>query len=189
VDTTAETPPAPSRHLVSSNLASDGTITNGKKKMNNLKKNEMKIKVFEVSKTMLAKTKFCLVLLFSILVVGCTHTLTKPIDPAVFGDVDKFEYEFLNLIQAEGINFSVIEVTKGENTTLEVEINIVNGINIPTNADKRRTLSQSLANVVKNNLREPNQFEIYRVTYRNRSESAAGFVESRKSDFLKSSEL
>ena len=135
---------------------------------------------------MLTKSKFYLVLIFSILVASCTYT--KPKNP-IFNDIDKFKYNFGNLIKAEKVNINGKEITKGKVSTSELEINIINGKNLPTTEDERKSLSKSLAKAVKNYLKDSNQFETYQVKYGKKSEGAGVSIERYISDSFKSSEL
>lgn len=135
---------------------------------------------------MLTKTKFYLILIFSIFIAGCTYT--KPKDP-IFNNLNKFKYEFGSLIQAKKINIYGKEITTGSDSTSELEIDIINGKNIPTTEGERKSLGKSLAKVVKNNLKNSKQFETYKVKFEKQSESSGVTVERYTSFSFKLGEL
>jgi hypothetical protein len=121
-------------------------------------------------KMMLAKTRSLLFICFAALLASCTITSTKTKDP-VFTDMKKVQQELTGLVTAENINLDGKEITTNKKTRSELEISITNGQNIPTSEDDRKTLGKSIATVVKSNLKNPNEFDTYKVLFVTKVES------------------
>jgi hypothetical protein len=119
---------------------------------------------------MLAKTRSLLFICFAALLASCTITSTKTKDP-VFTDMKKVQQELTGLVTAENINLDGKEITTNKKTRSELEISITNGQNIPTSEDDRKTLGKSIATVVKSNLKNPNEFDTYKVLFVTKVES------------------
>jgi hypothetical protein len=132
------------------------------------------------------KTKYYLLLLFSILISSCMKHI-QPLDP-VFADMDKFKYEFSSLIKAEHVNIDGKLTTSGSDSTTELQINIINAQNIPTD-DERKSLGKVLSKTVKSNLKDAEQFQNYKVKYSTSSEGGGVKVDKYISYSFNSKEL
>ena len=84
---------------------------------------------------------------------------------AVFADNDKFENDLGRTIKAEEININGKEIVTGEDSTSELEIKILNGQNLPVIDEEIKSLSKSLAQVAKSNLKDADQFDRYKINF------------------------
>ncbi|HEY0356449.1 MAG TPA: hypothetical protein VGC29_09605 [Flavisolibacter sp.] len=122
------------------------------------------------------------------LLTGCTFTTTKPKDP-VFKDATAVKKELVYLVDAEAINLNGKEVTSNKETKTEVEINIINGRNIPHNDEEKRVLGKSIAYSVKRNLQNPADFQTYIVRFTTENKNGPVTNSSWKSMAFDGSEL
>ena len=117
----------------------------------------------------LTKSKFRLLVCSLFILAACKFTTTKIKDP-VFFDEAKLESELSGVINSENVNLNGAEMTTNGKTTSELEIDIINGKNIPTNDDERKMLGKTIAKSIKGNLKDPNEFDSYRVLFVTRLE-------------------
>lgn len=136
----------------------------------------------------LTKTNFSYAICLTILLAGCTLTTTKKKDP-VFDDVKKVVTELTSLVASENINLNGKEVAKNDKTTTELEVDVTNGKNIPTNDDERKALGKSIATTVKRNLKDKNEFETYTVLFVTTVETGGVTKRNWVGDVFMSSEL
>jgi hypothetical protein len=122
------------------------------------------------SKMKITKTKlyllFCVALLSS-----CTFTTTKTKNPN-FIDEAKVSNELTSIIKAENINLNGKEIKINNKATSELEVSIINGINIPNTEDQRKAFGKSIGTIIKSNLKDPNEYETYKVIFVTKEETA-----------------
>ena len=118
------------------------------------------------------KIIYQLLICFSILLVGCTMTTTKTKDP-VFNDMIKVQEDLAEVVIAENINLNGKEITTNKKATSELEVVITNAEAVPTDDKERKSLSKSIATIIKNNLKEPNDFNKYEVLFVTKVENGA----------------
>jgi hypothetical protein len=134
------------------------------------------------------KTKLLLFVCITLLQLGCTITTTKTKNP-VFTDIQRVQNELGSLVKAANINLNGKEITANNQTTTELEVAITNGANIPTGYDERRSLGKSIATSIKHNLKDPNEFDKYKVLFVTRVESGAVTKRNWVGDVFSSTEL
>ncbi|HWI91326.1 MAG TPA: hypothetical protein VNT20_08620 [Flavisolibacter sp.] len=134
------------------------------------------------------KAKWLLCVTITLLLLGCTITTTKTKDP-VFTDIDRVQNELGNLVKAANINLNGKEITTNKKTRCELEVAITNGVNIPTGDDERRSLGKSIAVSIKHNLKDPNEFDDYKVLFVTKIESGAVTKRNWVGDVFSSTEL
>lgn len=134
------------------------------------------------------KTKLLLFVCITLLLLGCTITTTKTKNP-VFTDIQRVQNELGSLVKAANINLNGKEITANNQTTTELEVAITNGANIPTGYDERRSLGKSIATSIKHNLKDPNEFDKYKVLFVTRVESGAVTKRNWVGDVFSSTEL
>ena len=96
--------------------------------------------------------------------ISCTFTTTKSIDP-IFSDTSTIRSELRRTISAENINLDGKQITTDGKLTTEMDINIINGKDVPTNEAEIKNLGKSIAEIIKNNLKNKDQFETYKVLF------------------------
>jgi hypothetical protein len=116
------------------------------------------------------KTKLYLLLCVAVL-SSCTFTTTKTKDP-IFSDGAKVSNELTSIIKAENINLNGKEITTNNKTTSELEVSISNGINIPNTENQRNAFGKSIGTIIKSNLKDPNQYDTYKVLFVTKEETA-----------------
>lgn len=116
------------------------------------------------------KTKLTCIICLVILATSCTLTTTKRKDP-VFNDMGKVEKELTSLVTSENINLNGKEISTNKKATSELEVSITNGQNIPNSDDEIKSLGKSIATTIKKNLKDPNEFDTYKVLFITKVES------------------
>lgn len=107
---------------------------------------------------------------FAILLASCTITNSKPKDPE-FVDINRVHNELSSLVDAENIDLNGAEVRTKKMLTLdkaltsELDVRIRNGKNIPEKAADKKALGKAVAKLVRRNLKDSNQFDIYRILF------------------------
>ena len=119
---------------------------------------------------------------------SCTMTSTKTKDP-VFNDMVKTQKELTKIVTAEDINLNGKETTTNKKVTSELEINITNGQNIPATEDERKALGKSIATLIKNNLKDKNEFDTFQVLFITKVESGGVTKRNWVGNVFNSSEL
>jgi hypothetical protein len=110
------------------------------------------------------KNAFCLIICLTAILFSCTTTTTRIINP-IFIDQTKFQNELNSIVKAENINVQGKEITKNIMTSTELEVSITNGLNIPTGQDQQKVLEKSIAQCIKKNLKDPNEFDSYKILF------------------------
>ena len=105
----------------------------------------------------------CLFLLASF--SSCTFTVTKPKPPEYAVNTDSLGKALDSLVSAVHINVNGKEIKKGDQTSSELDIEVINGRNIPDNDEKLRELGRTIGARFKNALKDPNQFDRYSVLF------------------------
>src|ERR1051326_7082401 len=88
---------------------------------------------------------------------GCTMTTTKT-KPPVFGiPTEQLQKDLNQLVSCEDVNLDGKEVKTNGKIDSELEIDIVNGQNIPADDDQMISLGKSIASELKKSLKDQNQ--------------------------------
>jgi len=136
----------------------------------------------------LAKAKFYLLIYLVLILTSCTMTSTKSKNP-VFTDQAKTEKELTSLVSSENMAVNGKEITTDKKVTSELDVNITNGKNIPTNSDERKALGKSIAASIKRNLKDLNEFDTYTVLFITTVENSGVTTRNWKGNVFKSAEL
>jgi hypothetical protein len=116
------------------------------------------------------KTKPYLLICLAVL-SSCTFTTTKTKNP-IFSDEAKVSNELTSIIKAENINLNGKEITTNNKTASELEVSITNGINIPNSENQRKAFGKSIGTIIKSNLKDPNEYDTYKVLFVTKEETA-----------------
>jgi len=101
---------------------------------------------------------------FALLFVGC-NMRTTVMKPPVFIDASKVSAALRTLVQAENYRITGQEVTTNGQKVDEISISIINGKRIPVESNERELLGKSIATMVKSNLKNPNAYDKYKVSF------------------------
>lgn len=105
-----------------------------------------------------------LLLGFAALFIGCNMKTTVMKSP-VFIDPSKVSAELRTLVQAENYQITGQEVTTNGQKVDEISINIINGKRVPLESSERELLGKAIATIVKSNLKNPNAYDKYKVSF------------------------
>ena len=100
-----------------------------------------------------------------IFIAGCTMTTTKT-KPPVFRIPTEQLQKYLNqLVSCEDVNLDGKEVKTDGKIDSELEIDIINGKDIPSDDDQMISLGRSIASDLKKSLKDQNQYNSYKVLF------------------------
>jgi hypothetical protein len=111
-------------------------------------------------------TKFqqvSLFLAFTLFLSSCTITTTK--DPQFVFDTGTILNNLSTLVTCESVNVNGTQTKKSNQTTSELEIDIINGKNIPSNEDSMTSLGRSIASQIKLELKDSGSYNTYKVLF------------------------
>jgi starvation-inducible outer membrane lipoprotein len=114
--------------------------------------------------TKLAKQTIFILLIVTVL-SNCTSTTTQRKDPVFKVDIASLTKELRNVVVCEHINLDGRIVTTDKKSNSELEIGITNGDNIPAGDDEIKDLGKTVALLVKNDLKDPNEYDTYSVLF------------------------
>lgn len=97
--------------------------------------------------------------------ISCTTTTTRTKEPVFNKSTDSIENELNALVACKGINLNGKETTDNGNVTSELEIQITNGQNIPTDDTQMIDLGKKIAIVIKKGLKNSSEFQTFRVLF------------------------
>src|SRR5690606_11986582 len=118
-----------------------------------------------------SKTNQLLLFIFLISIhLSCTRT-TRVAHHPVFTNQAQAENELVGLLKAENVNLSGIQSTPNGQVSRELDVTEINGMDIALNADLQNALQKSIASSIRRNLQDPNQFDIYKVLFVEKTES------------------
>ncbi len=103
-----------------------------------------------------------------ILVALCTScTRTKPLSeiPSFNISTDSLQLTLNSIITAEHINVCVFEKKSMSSTTIFLQIDILNGNNIPSGNNEQQVLSKKIASQFKHALKNQNAYAEYIIKY------------------------
>ncbi|MEI6820820.1 MAG: hypothetical protein WCL51_02715 [Bacteroidota bacterium] len=105
---------------------------------------------------------------FIILIAFCTScTRTKPLSeiPTFNISNDSLQLTLNSIITAEHINICGYEKKSLSSTTIFLQIDILNGNNIPSGNNEQQVLSKKIASFFKHALKNQNAYAEYRIKY------------------------
>lgn len=130
-----------------------------------------------------------LVTAITLLTVGCTTVTTKTKNPVFAKSTDSLQAHLNKLVSCEGINVNGKEINTDGKMDTELEIDITNGRNLPTDENQLDDLGKQIASEIKQALQDKAEFETYKVLFITRSESAGVTSQSWKGKIFKVQEL
>lgn len=96
---------------------------------------------------------------------GCSFTVTRSKPPAFRISTDSMAIKVDSLVTCEHISVDGSEKTTGGKTSSEVEIEIINGKNIPTGDTSLRALGKSIAFRIKQELKDSVEYNTFKVLF------------------------
>ena len=125
---------------------------------------EKKLGIFK-NKTPFMSTSSIKILVILFLFVACTTRITKIKNPVFATPIDSLQTGLNALVVSEHINIDGKEITTNGKPSSELEIDIINGRNIPGDTTGRKALAHSLAVELKNALKDKNEYDNYTVLF------------------------
>ena len=113
-----------------------------------------------------------LVTAITLLIVSCTRTTTKTKDPVFSKPTDSLQADLNKLVSCEGINLDGKEINTDGKINTELEIDINNGQNIPTDENQMNDLGKRIAVEIKEALQDKAEYQTYKVLFITKTESA-----------------
>lgn len=135
------------------------------------------------------KKKASICALFMLMLLACTTTVTRSRNPVFAAPIDSLQTGLNRLIACEHITLEGEEVTTDGKLSTRLQIEILNGKNIPENGGQMKTLAHSLAAGVKDALKDRNEYESYTVLFIKVESSAAVTKRNWKEVTFRSEEL
>ena len=130
-----------------------------------------------------------LVLLVSLIIVSCTMTSSKTKNPLFTQSTDNLQMDLNKIVSCEGINLDGKEISTNGKVSSELEIDVTNGQNIPTDENQMNDLGKQIALVVKQALQDKSEYNTYKVLFVTKREDAGVTQRTRKGKIFKSEEL
>jgi hypothetical protein len=132
---------------------------------------------------------FSFIVLIALLIVSCTTTTTKTKNPIFNRSTDSLQVDLNKLVSCEGINLDGKEITTNGKLSSELEIDITNGRNIPTNENQMNYLGKQIAILIKNALQDKNEYNTYKVLFIEKKENGGVARRTWKGKIFNSQEL
>ncbi len=133
--------------------------------------------------------KLILLSLAAMAIVGCTFTTTTIKEPVFNKSTDSIQLDISKIVSCQEINVSGKEISKNNKKNSELEIDITNGQNIPTDQNEMIVLAKQLAIVIKKSLQNDNEYQTYKVLFVSKTEKSGVTEKSFKGKIFKSEEL
>jgi hypothetical protein len=99
------------------------------------------------------------------LLAACTFTTKRIKDPQLATSADSLSRSIGQYVSCEHINLDGKEITSNGKTTSELEIDIINGKNVPTDTARMRSVGRSIASIVRSGLQDVNEYDHYKVLF------------------------
>jgi hypothetical protein len=99
------------------------------------------------------------------LLAACTFTTKRIKNPRFTSSADSLSLPISQYVSCEHINLDGKEVTSNGKTTSEMEIDIINGKNVPTDTARMRSLGRSIASIVRSGLQDVDEYDQYKVLF------------------------
>ena len=105
------------------------------------------------------------ILLSSFFITSCTFTTTRTKTPEFKMSVDSIGSKVNSLVTCEHITLNGAEKTTNGKTSAEMEIDIINGKNIPSDDDRLKTLGKLIVSRLRTELKNPNEYNTFKVLF------------------------
>lgn len=129
------------------------------------------------------------VILATIIFVGCTTITTKTKNPVFTKSTDSLQVDLNKLVSCHEINLDGKEITNNKKISNELEIDITNGQNIPTDENQMNALGKQIAAEIKKGLQDKTEYQTYKVLFITKTESASVTSRTWKGKIFMSEEL
>jgi len=123
------------------------------------------------------------------LIVSCTTTTTKTKNPVFSKPTNSLQVDLNKLVSCEGINLDGKEINTDGKINTELEIDITNGQNIPTDENQMNDLGKRIAVEIKEALQDKAEYQTYKVLFITKTESAGVTSRTWKGKIFKAEEL
>lgn len=123
------------------------------------------------------------------LIVSCTTTTTKTKNPVFSKPTNSLQVDLNKLVSCEGINLDGKEINTDGKINTELEIDITNGQNIPTDENQMNDLGKHIAVEIKEALQDKAEYQTYKVLFITKTESAGVTSRTWKGKIFKAEEL
>jgi hypothetical protein len=107
-----------------------------------------------------------------LLLISCTTTITKTKEPKFNATPDSLSVTLNKLVTCQHINVKGEEITTNGKTQSEMEIDIINGKQIPDVGPALRSLGKTIASAIKMALTNKNDFDSYKVLFVKQEETS-----------------
>ncbi|HET7117022.1 MAG TPA: hypothetical protein VFI29_11055 [Hanamia sp.] len=97
--------------------------------------------------------------------ISCTITSTKEKKPIFSKTDDSLQESLTKIVKSENINLDGAEISTNGKVTSELEIDIINGMNIPVNVNEMNDLGKKIAVIIKDALKDKNEYNTYKVLF------------------------
>ena len=109
--------------------------------------------------------RIAVILLLAFFITSCTFTTTRTKPPEFKLSVDSIEGKIDSLVTCEHITLNGAEkITNGKSSS-EMEIDIINGKNMPSDDDRLKTLGKLIVSRLRTELKNPNDYNTYKVLF------------------------
>ena len=140
--------------------------------------------------TLIKMTKtLSLVSLVTLHIIGCTMTTTKTKNPVFSKSTENLQVDLNKLVSCEDVNLNGKEITTNGKINTELEIDITNGKNLPTDENQMDALGKQIAAEIKETLQDKTEYQTYKVLFITKTESAGVTSRTWKGKIFKSEEL
>jgi len=129
------------------------------------------------------------ILLSAIFLTGCTFTTTTTKQPVFNEDTNTIQAELNKIVSCENINLNGKEMSTNGKKHSELEIDIINAQNVPSDEDRMTALEKSIGVEIKKSLKDQNEYDTYQVLFITEHASGAVTLKSSKGRTFKSEEL
>ncbi len=99
------------------------------------------------------------------MLVGCTFTTMTPNYPQFTVQPASISADIGSLIPTEHVKLAGSKVKTNGQTTSELAITVINAVNPPKDGDQYEKLAEEIAQVLKHALKDPNQYDTYKVIF------------------------
>ncbi|MGC4037281.1 MAG: hypothetical protein QM764_15080 [Chitinophagaceae bacterium] len=123
------------------------------------------------------------------LFASCTMTTTKSKTPTFNKPTDSLQIELNKVVSCEGINLDGKEITRNGKTNSELEIDVTNGQNIPSDENQMSNLGRQVAIIIKASLQDKSEYDSYKVLFITKKESGGVTQRTWKGKIFKAQEL
>ncbi|MEO7047635.1 MAG: hypothetical protein ABI091_20215 [Ferruginibacter sp.] len=121
--------------------------------------------------------------------VSCTMTSTKTKNPVFSKSTDSLQADLNRIVSCERINLDGKEISNNGRLSSVLEIDITNGQNTPTSESQMEELEKQIALLVKQALKDKDEYNSYKVLFVTTKEDADLTQRTWKGKVFKSEEL